>query len=112
MKSILETLRYIFPIVVADIIYHFLILQQKQDFKNQLKLAFENNKVNEILRIKSNNLSSWLINFEKVYLEYYFNTSKNIDNFKKQRKKILIDNHNLIKKWRERQKQKMLKIKI
>ena len=104
MNSILETLRHIFPLVVADIIYFFLISQQKQDFNNQLKLAFRNNTVNKVLHIKSNKLSSWLINFEKVNIENYFNTSKNIENFEKQRKQILIDNHLSIKKWRERQK--------
>jgi hypothetical protein len=104
MNSTLETLRNIFPLVVADIIYFFLISQQKQDFNNQLKLAFRNNKVNKVLHIKSNKLSSWLINFEKVNIENYFNTSKNIENFEKQRKQILIDNHLSIKKWRERQK--------
>ena len=110
MNSVLETLRNIFPLVVADIIYYYLICQQKKDFKNQLKLAYKNNTVNQVLNIKSKTLSSWLINFEKVYIENYFNTSKNIDNFKKQRKQILIDNHLSIKKWRERQKQRMLKI--
>lgn len=104
MNSTLETLRNIFPLVVADIIYFFLISQQKHDFNNQLKLAFRNNKVNTVLHIKSNKLSSWLINFEKVNIENYFNTSKNINNFEKQRKQILIDNHLSIKKWRERQK--------
>ena len=104
MNSILLTLRSIFPLVVADIIYHFLILQQNKDCRNQLKLAFENNTVNRVLNIKSNKLSSWLTNFEKVNIENYFYTSKNIKNFERQRKQILIDNHLSIKKWRERQK--------
>ena len=112
MNSILETLINIFPLVVADIIYYFLICNQQQDFKNQLKLAFENNKINEVLHLKSSKLSSWLINFEKVNIENYFNTSKNIENFEKQRRQILIDNHFSIKKWRERQKKRRLKLQI
>lgn len=112
MNSILETLINIFPLVVADIIYDYLICKQQKDFKNQLKLAFEKNKINEVLHLKSSKLSSWLINFEKVNIKNYFNTSKNIEHFEKQRRQILIDNHFSIKKWRERQKKRLLKIQI
>ena len=104
MNSTLETLRQIFPLVVADIIFKYIICLHKKEFTKQLTIAFSQNNINKILNIKSSKLSLWLINFEKVNIENYLNTSKNIKNFEKQRAQILIDNHLSIKKWRERQK--------
>lgn len=111
MKSILETLRHIFPLIVADNIYYFLIINQKTcinlEFFNKL-VSKNTNKFRNILNIKSNVPAFWLVNFEKVYIENNLFTSKNIDNFYKGRKQILIDNHLFLKNWRKRQKQRKL----
>ena len=112
MNSILETLRTIFPLVVADIIYYHLIYKQKQELNNQLKSAFINNKINKILNIKRCKLSFWIVNYEKTYIQNYKQTSVNIENYKIQRKQVLFDNHLAIKKWRERQRQRQKKLNI
>ena len=107
MNSILETLRVIFPLVVANRIFYYYISNIKhmlnKDFITKLK---NNNYISSLLNVKSSNPAFWLINFEKLYIENNIFTSRNIDKFNIQRKQILIDNHLFIKKWRERQKQR------
>ena len=102
MKSILETLRFIFPLVVADNIFFYFVRDNQKNINTIIK---NNISISRILNIKSSP-AEWLIKFENIYYKNNIYTSKNIDLFILQRRKILIDNHLFIKKWRERQREK------
>lgn len=108
MESILEILRSIFPILIADKIFYFFILNYNKQLSSEFLLKLKFNGMQKILNFKNSIPAYWLINFEKIQREEYSNTSKNLNLFYKSRKKILIDNHNFLKKWRERQYKKSI----
>lgn len=103
MKSILETLRLIFPLIVADNIFFYFVREHQKNINTLIK---SNISISRILNIKKSSPADWLIQFENTYYKNSIYTSKNIDLFILQRKKILIDNHLFIKKWRERQRER------
>jgi hypothetical protein len=107
MNSILEILRYVFPLIVADNIFYYLIFIQKQTLNNEFVNKLENINIHGILNIKKCLPAFWLINFEKTYIKNNLEISNNIDKFKIQRTQILIDNHLFIKKWRKRQQTRL-----
>ena len=102
MNSLLETLRDIFPLIVADRIYYFFIKNHQITFKKELITKFNFKGVKGLLQIKNAIPAYWLINFEDQNIKLYSHTSKKIDIFNCQLKNILIENHLFIKKWRER----------
>ena len=77
MKTILETLRYIFPLILANKIYFFLILNQRQKISHDLDKLFKNNSVSKILKIKQSVQSFWVLNYEEIQLHNYIHTSRN-----------------------------------
>ena len=113
MNSILEILRFVFPLVVADQIFFYYITNQKHILNYDFNSKVKNSKsVSSLLNVKSSNPAFWLINFEKTYIENNIFTSRNIDKFNIQRKQILIDNYLFNKKWRQRQKQRQIEALI
>lgn len=107
MTSLLETLRCIFPLIVANRIYYFYVSNQKLTIKNELIDKFNHGGIKNILQIKNAIPAYWLINFENENIKQYKYTSKRIYIFNNQLKKVLIENHNFIKKWRIRQCNKL-----
>jgi hypothetical protein len=106
MNSLLETLRCLFPLIIADRIYYFSIKNQQITIKKELLYKFNCEGVKGVLEIKNAIPAFWLINFEDQNIKEYRYTSKNIDIFNSRFKNILIDNHDFIKNWRKRKNNK------
>lgn len=109
MNSLLETLRCIFPLIVADKIYFFLIKDQQLTNRAEFLKKINYGGIKNVLEIKNRTPAFWIVNFENQNIKEYRYTSKNIDIFNSHFKNILIDNHIFIKNWRKRKNNKMKK---
>jgi len=102
-NSILETLRYKFPIVVADNIYMFFISNLKANLNDEFLYKLNNVGIKGILKSKNYRPAFWLINFERDNLKKY----KYNLNFSIERNKVLMQNHFYLKGYKKRLKDKL-----
>ena len=101
-NSLLETLRDIFPIHVADKIYRYFIINIKKSITKEI----DNNKHNfcKLLNIKKEPLAYWIIEYESIQLKKYNSNHYNIINYNKNINTILLNHHKYLKNWKLRNK--------
>ena len=108
--SILGILNSIFPWMIADTIFNYVM-----DF-NKNSVISEFNKLNKkihpngILGIKCQQLAAWIVTYEKIYKDD--NKYRWTDTYKQNRdiNQILLNNHICLQGWKKRQNVKYTKI--
>ena len=105
-NSILGILDSIFPWMIADKIYWFLIEHYKYTLLCEFKLLHHRKGIIGILDIKKQKLAEWPVIYELIWQEKYKYIWNNPIEYRKSLNSVLLNNHLCLNSWKKRQRKR------